>query len=80
MGLPAVWIQQPARLGTAFAGDTTLGRVFHLSKSQFSHLENEGNNTHIFLKKNLLSGVLHVINSSHSHSSWVLLLSLSIDV
>ena len=56
------------------------GKLFNISESQFSHLENEGNNTHIFLKENLLSGILHVINSSHSDSSWVLLLSLSIDV
>lgn len=33
-----------------------------------------------FLKKYLLSGVLHVITSFHSHSSWILLLTLSIDV
>lgn len=33
-----------------------------------------------FLKKYLLSGVLHVITSFHYHSSWILLLSRSIDV
>ena len=35
---------------------------------------------HSFLKKYLLSGVLHIIISFHSHSSWILLLSLFIDM